>query len=207
MRADNNEVAIHIRLRQARLRQYPKVTQADAALLVDRSVTQYGDYERGTVNPPDEILVRLANLWGAPELLTGVTIGGLPREGLIVDWGFMPCGAEWSMPAPDSNLTPVPIEHALPDRVSVTVAGDSMSPTLMAGDRLIVRLTKSPPPGSIVLVRSTEGEMVIKRYRYVQGKPMLLSDNVDYPPADTRDCEFVGQIIALYQRDLTLGRA
>lgn len=196
---------MNVRLEQARLRQYPKVTQARAAALVGRSTTQYGDYERGKVEPPKDILIKLANLWNAPELLTDVTITGLPQEGLAIDWGRVPCGGEW-MPPTEPTYVSVPIEYAQDNNRVVTIVGDSMSPTVIDGDRVIVRLAKSPPPGSIVLVRSSEGEMTIKRYKFVDGKPILSSDNPNYPSADTRDCEFVGQVIRMFDRDLTIIR-
>ena len=196
---------MNVRLRQARLRQYPKVTQACAAAVVGRSVTQYGDYERGKVEPPQEILEKLANLWDAPELVSDFALSGVPKEGLVVDWGKVPCGGDW-MPAAEPTYTSVPSEYAHDNNRSVTISGESMAPTLFDGDKVIVRLTKNPMPGTIVLVLSSEGEMTVKRYKFKDGNPVLLSDNPDYPPADTRDCEFVGQVISLYARDLTIIR-
>jgi len=41
--------------------------------------------------------------------------------------------------------------------------GDSMRPTLIPGDRLLVRYGATPSPGSVVVARFADGTVVVKR--------------------------------------------
>lgn len=183
----------------ARRRRRPRVTQEEAGRLLGVSRVTYNGYENGAAVPP-HILNKLIELWNDPELAAGIMSNTeQPLEGRIPDYGRVPCGG-FDLSAADVSLTAVPAHLAGANMVSVTVGGDSMEPSLKPGDRLAVRLTPAPPPGSVVLVRSGENELTIKRYTFVDGKPALLSDNPNYPATDTRNVSFVGQVIELYSR-------
>jgi SOS-response transcriptional repressor LexA len=183
----------------ARRRRRPKMSQQQAADLVGVSRQTFSGYENGAV-VPKEVLRTLAEIWNDPELSNVIMMSSeRPQDGRIPDYGRVPCGS-FDLSGADVSLTNVPSHLAVPGTVSVTVGGDSMEPNLRPGDRLAVRLTSSPPPGSIVLVRSAENELSIKRYTFVDGKPALLSDNANYPALDVRGVTFVGQVMELYSR-------
>lgn len=65
------------------------------------------------------------------------------------------------------------------------VAGDSMTPTLRPGDRLLVRYGAAPSIGDVVVARFADGTLAVKRIAYaaetVSGSLgwFLLSDNPD----------------------------
>ncbi|NYI79042.1 S24/S26 family peptidase [Nocardioides panzhihuensis] len=67
------------------------------------------------------------------------------------------------------------------------VVGDSMVPTLQAGDRLLVSYRRTPEPGSVVVARLADGAVVVKRAverrTTASGRPgwWLLSDNPAAP--------------------------
>lgn len=185
----------------ARRRSRPRVTQEQAGALVGVSRVTFNGYENGAAVPP-HILQRLHELWKDPELAAGIMANTeQPLEGRVPDYGRVPCG-NFDLSSADVNLTAVPYHLAGPNMVSVTVGGDSMEPLLRPGDRLAIRLTATPPPGSVVLVRSDANELSIKRYTFVEGKPALLSDNPNYPATDTRGVSFVGHVIELYSRPI-----
>lgn len=208
---DYSEVSapIHARVRAARAKQTPKVNIDKAAALLINPETgkaikgsMYAYMERGEYPFKPWMLRILAEEWNAPELKEGILlVESEPHEGLIPDLGSIPAGA-YDLNLNDPSLTAVPIEYADPKRnVSVTIDGDSMSPTLQDGDKVIVRRNPSPPSGKIVVVRAGS-EWAIKRYQFNDGEPILASDNPDHPTIDARDCEFFGQVVNLYYRKL-----
>jgi len=64
-----------------------------------------------------------------------------------------------------------------------TVRGQSMTPSLSPGDRLLVRYRRRPRPGDVVLARFPDGTLAVKRVDSARatrtGEPgwWLLSDN------------------------------
>ena len=63
------------------------------------------------------------------------------------------------------------------------VRGQSMTPTLYPGDRLLIRYRRRPRPGALVLARFPDGTLAVKRVHEARstssGRPgwWLLSDN------------------------------
>jgi nickel-type superoxide dismutase maturation protease len=71
------------------------------------------------------------------------------------------------------------------------VRGDSMRPTLAAGDRLLVRHRRLPRPGEVVVVRFADGTVAVKRaVEQRAGGWWLLSDN----PAEGVDSRHRGAV-------------
>jgi SOS-response transcriptional repressor LexA len=57
------------------------------------------------------------------------------------------------------------IETDIPGRAfAVIIEGDSMSPEISPGAKAVVRADRAPRPGSLVIVRTIEGEVFCKRY-------------------------------------------
>ncbi|MGV3613863.1 MAG: helix-turn-helix domain-containing protein [Fimbriimonas sp.] len=59
--------------------------------------------------------------------------------------------------------------------------GVSMSPRIVQGDRVIVRLEPNPDPNTIVVARRPDGVNFIKVFRIVDGVPELHSINENFP--------------------------
>lgn len=67
----------------------------------------------------------------------------------------------------------------------VTVAGDSMEPTLSAGDDLIVDTAVKRIRAEALYVLILDGEVVVKRaQRRINGSILITSDNERYPPEE-----------------------
>jgi phage repressor protein C with HTH and peptisase S24 domain len=69
------------------------------------------------------------------------------------------------------------------------VRGHSMAPTLVPGDRLLVRYAARPVPGDVVVARFPDGVLAVKRVeqedQHFSGDEawLLASDNADAPGA------------------------
>ncbi len=81
---------------------------------------------------------------------------------------------------------------------TITVAGDSMLPTLNDGDTILVdRGDRRGVSGAIHVVRH-DGVLLVKRLARVPGGVELVSDNPAYPPvAVPGDAEIVGRVVWL----------
>lgn len=64
---------------------------------------------------------------------------------------------------------------------ALRVRGDSMQPTLLEGDMVLVRRDAAPEPGQLVAAR-IGSEYTLKRYEIVEGVPTLVADNPDWKP-------------------------
>lgn len=193
---------VSVRLRLARLRQHPPVTQKEAALLVGVTRPMYSYYETGKYPVPERVLRILAEKWNARELVSDmITIEPLPQTGLVPDLGELSAG-RFQMNDGDPSFSPVPIEYAVEGNAVATIRSDSMFPTLHDRDRVAVRMTNSPPIGSIVVAMSEEGEVIVKRLMYRNGERILVGDNPDHPPTDPKKCQLIAEVLAIVGRSL-----
>jgi len=86
-----------------------------------------------------------------------------------------------------------------PDAIStITVAGDSMLPTLADGDTILVHQgDRRGVSGAIHVVRH-DGVLLVKRLAQVPGGVELVSDNPAYPPIPVAgDADIVGRVVWL----------
>jgi SOS-response transcriptional repressor LexA len=82
-----------------------------------------------------------------------------------------------------------------------TVQGDSMSPTILNGDIVIVDIDKKPRKNDVVIA-FCDNEMYCKRYYFESAFPVLKSDNKIYPNiVITEDVNF--NIIGVVAKRLT----
>lgn len=164
----------------------------------------YSYYENEHYPVPSKILVVLSKAWNAPELLEGITdIEALPTEGMLPDLGELSAGSfQLGRMMEPYTYAPAPAKYLAKDNAVATVGSDSMYPTLLPRDRVIVRLTNSPPTGSIVVAVSDEAEMIVKRLVYRNGERILIGDNPDHPTTDPKRCQLIGEVLAIYERAL-----
>lgn len=64
---------------------------------------------------------------------------------------------------------------------AVRVRGDSMRPTLLEGDVVMVKESASPEPGQLIAARIGD-EVTLKRYDILEGVPTLVPDNAEWKP-------------------------
>lgn len=80
----------------------------------------------------------------------------------------------------------------------LTAEGDSMAPTIHAGDELLIDAGDREGEGLFVLRR--EGALLVKRVVQAPGGWQLLSDNPAYPPQSARGAERIGRVVRLTRR-------
>lgn len=68
----------------------------------------------------------------------------------------------------------------------VEATGNSMEPSIKAGDKLLVDHDKEPKHGDIIVVHYN-GEFLIKHFKPVNGTILLVSENMDYDPIIVND--------------------
>lgn len=80
----------------------------------------------------------------------------------------------------------------------VTVIGDSMEPTLVAGDRLLIDHTaRAVGPGGGIYVLRADGVVMVKRVRRVATGLQVMSDNPAAPPFASSDPDVIGRVVQL----------
>jgi phage repressor protein C with HTH and peptisase S24 domain len=111
--------------------------------------------------------------------------------------------AEWRFPARwlHGEL------HTRPDQVHVlTIEGDSMTPTLMPGDKVIVDLSKRAPSPAGIFVVHDGIALVAKRLEFIEGSDppsvRIRSDNQAYESyvRTVGEISIAGRIVARWQR-------
>jgi transcriptional regulator with XRE-family HTH domain len=138
-----------------------------------------------------------------PELDTraGMGGGGVParevrREGRHAD----PIKSEgWLFPASFVREQ----LHASSSRLLVLdTTGDSMSPTIASGERVIVDTAhKTPSPDGLYAIRDTFGSIVVKRLQLLRSsrptRVKIISDNVTHPSEEVllSELEIVGKVL------------
>lgn len=65
---------------------------------------------------------------------------------------------------------------------AVRVVGDSMSPTYLNGDVVVIWTQGQPETGKVVAVHQHGDGIVLKRLQHAGGHAVLYSDNPAYPP-------------------------
>ena len=94
--------------------------------------------------------------------------------------------------------------HSVPARLLVLdTNGDSMAPTILSGERVIVDTGhKTPTPDGLYAIRDTFGSIVVKRLQVMRGaKPTrvkIISDNTNHNSEETplADLEIVGKVLS-----------
>lgn len=156
---------------------------------------------------PDTVQYHLDNL-RAKGLLDPAT--GKPRTlgltqtervALVPVLGRVPAGpAVGSYPDADGHV-PVTLDREDVDSLfALKVKGDSMEPTLMDGDTVVVRWQPTAKHGDIVVARFEEEESTVKRFRVRPGGPILVPDNQRYPPFPLAEGKIVGRVLSLIRR-------
>lgn len=114
-------------------------------------------------------------------------VANIPRLDVVASAGPGASGASEKtlemVPFPRAFLRAIGVSPA--NANIVTVAGDSMEPTLSAGDDLIVDTSVKRIRAEALYVLILDGEVVVKRaQRRVNGSILITSDNERYPPEE-----------------------
>ena len=85
---------------------------------------------------------------------------------------------------------------------AIIAKGDSMSPVIKDGDYVIfLAMPIDIFSGDIVIVNNEWGETMIKRYRIKDNKPILVSENPEYPTIQpNKHYQILGKVISIWRK-------
>lgn len=84
---------------------------------------------------------------------------------------------------PDTDLKPyidVPPQYAQANNGVIQINGDSMYPTLMDGDLMIIKITREAEDGNIVVAHNDLHDITVKRLHLINGQFFLKPDNPQF---------------------------
>ena len=148
-------------------------------------------YEHGVVNNiPQNLIESAARILGTtPAYIMGwdeISVAVLPPENIFMRPIYDSAAAGFNVLAQDCITGYMPTYISSPseqeDYIWVHVVGDSMSPMIEDGDKVLVRRQTSVDSGKIAIVFVDNEEAVIKRVNYGDSWIELISVNPYYPP-------------------------
>lgn len=172
--AENKNIVKELRIRAG-------MQQKELAILAGVSRPTVSEWEHGKKNPSGERLKRLSEIFNVDiGTILGYSPGFIPiRPAAVPIIGSIACGERVT---PDTNPDGF---LDLPDGVHADFAlrckGDSMQPTFMDGDFVLIRAQPEVEPGQIAAVNI--GDETTLKHVYIQSDGVLLTaDNAKYPP-------------------------
>lgn len=161
---------------------YEMARRIGEALGAELEALHAAGYARPAGFPHPQIDARLARLETElaelRRLLASAADGGTVRLPLM---GSIRAGdAHEALAAPDDWLD-LPAALARDSDFLLRVRGDSMAPTLVEGDLVLIRRTDHANPGQIVAAL-VDGAVTLKRFELRGGVPTLVPDNEAWPP-------------------------
>ncbi len=209
MREQGESIGIRIK----RAREMRGMSQLGLAKQIGVPFQRVSEWERGVVSPSARYLRAIADALSVSLdwLLSGVGPVELPQKGegrfalsAVPVYGTVPAGPPYDPGDPGViDVMAVPAEYSGRDVFGLVVKGDSMAPTLVDGDRVLVARDIKPKDGMVVVARLNGGEYTIKRMRS-QGNLLILSpDNPNFQPiiiSPEDSCEIVGVAVEVIRR-------
>lgn len=166
------------------IRESRGISQRQAAIALNLSPTVYNRYENGLREPSNVIMLAMADYFGVSvdELLGRDTLGvhGIlpvtPRAVPIL--GDIACGVPITAEQNIEGYADLP-EGVRAD-FALRCKGDSMEPTFLDGDLVLIRQEGDVSDGRIAAVlldAETDTEATLKRVHHVPGGLILIPDN------------------------------
>lgn len=166
------------------IRESRGISQRQAAIALNLSPTVYNRYENGLREPSNVIMLAMADYFGVSvdELLGRDTLGvhGIlsvaPRAVPIL--GDIACGVPITAEQNIEGYADLP-EGVRAD-FALRCKGDSMEPTFLDGDLVLIRQEGDVSDGRIAAVlldAETDTEATLKRVHHVHGGLILIPDN------------------------------
>lgn len=196
-----------------RARETRRMSQLDLARQIGVPFQRVSEWERSVVSPSARYLGAIADALSVS--LDWLLSGSGPMErpekwearfpiSHVPVYGAVPGGPPYDPGDPDViDLIGVPAEYSGRDVFGLVVKGDSMSPTLADGDRVLVARDVKPRDGLVVVVRLNGGEYTVKRMRK-QGNLLILSpDNPGFQPlvlSGEDEHEIIGVVVEVIRR-------
>ena len=169
-----------------RLRAETGLTQDRLGELVGVTGKAVCSWELGLKTPRMPVIERLADLFGVSkaeiiEDAKSTPVSPITRVPIL---GRVAAGSGCLA---DDNLdgyenVPTDILSTEEEYILLNVKGDSMSPKIEEGDRLLIQLQPSVDSGSYAVVLIDDEDGVVKKVCYSKNRIELISENPYYPP-------------------------
>lgn len=176
-----------------RLRAESGLTQDRLGELVGVTGKAVCSWELGLKTPRMPVIERLADLFGVSktEIIEGVPSTPVSPITRVPILGRVAAGSGCLA---DDNLdgyenVPTDILSTEEEYILLNVKGDSMSPKIEEGDRLLIQLQPSVDSGSYAVVLIDDEDGVVKKVCYSKNRIELISENPYYPPRIFEDSE------------------
>ena len=176
-----------------RLRAESGLTQDRLGELVGVTGKAVCSWELGLKTPRMPVIERLADLFGVSkteiiEDAKSTPVSPITRVPIL---GRVAAGSGCLA---DDNLdgyenVPTDILSTEEEYILLNVKGDSMSPKIEEGDRLLIHLQPSVDSGSYAVVLIDDEDGVVKKVCYSKNRIELISENPYYPPRIFEDSE------------------
>jgi repressor LexA len=159
----------------------------------------------GSVQDHLKALVRKGRLKREPNRSRGLSLNPAPAPLRTVPrYGAIPAGGPRLVPEEAEDRVTLPADWAKGEEVFLLrVQGESMSPTILSGDQVIVRRQGRVPEGAMGVFR-VENEVTLKRWHRQGDRVLLKGDNPSYAPLvieknDLPGLGVIGQVIGIYR--------
>lgn len=192
-----NPTSLRERLR--RFRQEQRWTQAEMAEHLGIKRSRYANFESGYSQPDEKILTKLQRLgFESPEV--GPPL--IPASQLLVpipSIGYVAASdpVDWTDPFDSDTFTFVPPEMGdQRGRFACRISSDSMMPLLEPEDTCVFHQTNVPRIGAVILFRSQDHRITVKRLGHDGTNYILRPLNPRYQPA-VADGDMVGYLVGI----------
>ena len=173
------------------LREQKGISQIELAKKIGVSKQNLYKYENGIISniPSDKIEAAAAALETSPAYIMGwknSTVSPLPLENVYMRPLYDSVAAGFNVLAQNTVVDYIPTQIPSPSEqekyIWVNVVGDSMSPMIDDGSKVLIKLQESVDSGQIAIVLIDDEEAVVKRVVYGEDWIELQSVNPYYPP-------------------------
>lgn len=184
------------------------LTQHQFADGIGTSQSYVSDLEKGKKLPSDTFLVALSQTYrinrgwlamGEGEIFEKQEslLEGLATEQMPV----LKTIAKTPEGASDEVLGYVVLPEMPPGCFAMQVVGGQMEPTLCNGDTVVVQKDAEYAPGDVMLLINPWNELILRRYREIEGKAVMTPDNADYRPFILESREYlIGKVISAWRK-------
>ena len=159
----------------------------------------------GSVQDHLKALVRKGHLEREPNRSRGLSLklaSGPLRT--VLRYGAVAAGGPRLIPEEAEDRVALPADWAKGEEVFLLrVQGESMSPTILSGDQVIVRRQERLPEGAVGVFR-LDNEVTLKRWHREGDRVVLRGDNPEFEPLtieqkNRADLGVIGQVIGIYR--------
>lgn len=163
------------------LRENKGLLQSDVAKVIKVSTSAYGFYETGKRDIPTSTLVELATFFG---VTTDYILGNYEKSTIINVYSSVHAGilSEMIENIVDTEEISEKMANSGKTYFGLKVRGDSMSPTYVEGDTLIVEKTSTCESGQDCIVAINGDEAFLKRVFINENGITIQSLNAKYQP-------------------------